>query len=186
MRRFASVGLFPAALISLILAGACNRGPDPKNLVSDELKNANINHVNVDYDRNAHVVHLKGAVETTAERSRAEEIAQRAVGTSGTVANELTVKGVDDRSADDHDGDIRRVLKDKVDNDPVLKDRHINFDVNNGVVTIKGDVRTAAEKQTVGQMAQSTQNVKEVVNSIDVKNDTTANTPNDRGYNRKK
>jgi hypothetical protein len=28
--------------------------------VSDELKNANISHVNVDYDRKAQVVHLKG------------------------------------------------------------------------------------------------------------------------------
>jgi hyperosmotically inducible protein len=130
-------------------------------------------------------VHLKGAVDSAAERSRAEDIARRAVGTSGTVANELTVKGVDQRTADDHDGDIRRVLKDKVDNDPALNDRHINFDVNNGVVTIKGDVRTAAEKQKVGQMAQSTENVKEVVNSLDVKNDT-ANPSNDRGYNRKK
>ena len=34
-------------------------------------------------------------------------------------------------------------------------------------------------------MAQSTENVKEVVNSLDVKNDT-ANPSNDRGYNRKK
>jgi osmotically-inducible protein OsmY len=52
-----------------------------------------------------------------------------------------------------------------------LKDRNINFDVNNGVVTIKGDVATGAEKQKVGQMAQSTQNVKGVVNSLDVKPD---------------
>jgi BON domain len=104
-----------------------------------------------------------------------EEIARHAVGTSGTVANELTVKGVDSRSADDHDGDIRRVLNDKVDNDAVLKDRDINFDVNNGVVTIKGDVRTAAEKQKVGEMAPATENVKDVVNSLDIKNDRTAN-----------
>ena len=70
------------------------------------------------------------AVASAAERSRAEAIARRAVGTSGTVANELTVKGVDQRTADDHDGDIRRVLKDKVDNDPTLNDRPINFDVS--------------------------------------------------------
>jgi hyperosmotically inducible periplasmic protein len=157
--------------MSLVVWSACNRGPDPKDQVSDQLKNANIHDVNVDYDRDAKVVHLKGAVDSTAERSRAAEIAQRAVGTSGTVANELTVKGVSDRTADDHDGDIRRELKAKVDNDSVLKDRQINFDVNNGVVTIKGDVGTAAEKQKVGQMAQSTQNVKDVINSLDIKPD---------------
>jgi hyperosmotically inducible periplasmic protein len=169
MRRFASVSLFPAVVMSLVLMGACHRGPDPKDQVADQLKTANIHDVNVDYDRDAKVVHLKGAVDNAAERSRAEEIAQRAVGTSGKVANELTVKGATDRTADDHDGDIRRELKAKVDNDEALKDRDINFDVNNGVVTIKGDVATAAEKQKVGQMAQATENVKDVVNSLDVK-----------------
>ena len=171
MRRFSRVSMLPAAVMSLVLIAACNRGPDPKEQVSDQLKTANIHDVNVDYDRDARVVHLKGAVDSAAERSRAEQIAQRAVGTSGTVANELTVKGVTDRTADDHDGDIRSELKAKVDNDTALKNRDINFDVNNGVVTIKGDVATPAEKQKVGQMAQSTQHVKEVVNSLDVKPD---------------
>ena len=171
MKRFARMSLLPTVLIPLVLAGACNRGPDPKEQVSDQLKTANIHDVNVDYDRDAKVVHLKGAVDSAAERARAEQIAERAVGTTGRVANELTVKGVTDRTADDHDGDIRSELKAKVGNDSVLKDRDINFDVNNGVVTIKGDVGTAAEKQKVGQMAQSTQNVKDVVNSLDVKPD---------------
>ena len=171
MRRFAGMSVLPTVLIPLVLAGACNRGPDPKEQVSDQLKTANIRDVNVDYDRDAKVVHLKGAVDSAAERARAEEIAERAVGTTGRVANELTVKGVTERTADDHDGDIRSKLKARVDNDSVLKDRHINFDVNNGVVTIKGDVGTAAEKQKVGQMAQSTQHVKDVVNSLDVSPD---------------
>ena len=172
MRRFAGSSLLLPVLMSLVLAAGCNRGPDPKANVSDQLKSANIHDVNVDYDRNAKVVHLKGKVDSAAERSRAEEVAQRAVGTSGTVANELTVKGATDRTADDFDGTIRSELKAKVDNDSVLKDRHINFDVNNGVVTIKGDVGSAAEKEKVGQMARSTENVKEVVNSVDVQPDT--------------
>ena len=185
MSRFAAVSLFSAVLMSLVFMGACNRGPDPKEQVSDQLKNANIKDVNVDYDRNAKVVHLKGTVDSTAERSRAEQIAERAIGTSAKVANELTVKAVDNRSADNFDGDIRRELNDKVDNDALLKDRRINFDVNNGVVTIKGDVQTAAEKQKVGQMAQSTQNVKDVVNALDVKNDGTASNRKDRPSTKK-
>jgi hypothetical protein len=39
--------------------------------VSDELKNANISHVNVDYDRKAQVVHLKGAPLTARQSARA-------------------------------------------------------------------------------------------------------------------
>ena len=171
MRRFAQMSLLPAALMSLMLSGACNRGPDPKDQVSDQLKSADIKNVNVDYDQSAKVVHLKGAVDSAAERSRAEQIAQQAVGTSGTVANELTVKGLTDRTADDHDGDIRRELKAKVDNDSALKDQDINFDVNNGVVTIKGDVGSAAEKQKAGELARSTENVKDIVNSLEIKPD---------------
>ena len=100
MKRFAGMAVLPTVLIPLMLAGACNRGPDPKEQVSDQLKTANIRDVNVDYDRDAKVVHLKGAVDSAAERARAEEIAERAVGTNGRVANELTVKGVTERTAD--------------------------------------------------------------------------------------
>src|SRR5690242_1485257 len=113
MRRFAGMSLLLPVLMSFVLAAGCNRAPDPKANVTDQLKNANIHDVNVDYDRDAKVVHLKGAVDSAAERSRAEEVAQRAVGTTGTVANELTVKGATDRTADDFDGKIRNELKAK-------------------------------------------------------------------------
>ena len=42
-----------------------------------------------------------------------------------------------------------------VDRDATLKDRDIDFDVNNGVVTVKGNVRTAAEKNRVGELVKS-------------------------------
>ena len=154
--------------VAVMLAAACNRAPDPKDRVERDLKQANIENVNVDYDHDARVVHLKGAVDSSVEKERAEEIAHQAVGTSGKVANELTVKNVDTRTADDMDGAIRKELNAKVDNDRALDGRDINFDVNNGVVTIKGEVRTAAEKDQVGQMARSTANVKEVVNSLEL------------------
>jgi len=148
--------------------GACNRGPDPKDQIERDLKSASISDVNVDYDRSDKVVHLKGAVDSSAEKSRAEEIAQRAVGTTGRVANELTVKGVNDKTADDMDSAIRKELNAKVNNDQMLNDRSINFDVNNGVVTIKGEVRTEAEKANVSEMAKSTQNVRDVVNTLEI------------------
>jgi hyperosmotically inducible protein len=154
--------------VVIALAGACNRAPDPKDRVARDLKQAHIDNVDVNYDRDARVVHLKGAVDSSGEKARAEDIAQKAVGTSGVVANELTVKGVDDRTADDMDGAILKELKARVENDRALEGRDINFDVNNAVVTIKGEVRTQAEKDQVMQMARSTANVKEVVNSLEV------------------
>ena len=150
------------------LGAACNRGPDPKDQIERDLKSASMPDVNVDYDRSNKVVHLTGAVDNSAEKSRAEEIAQRAVGTTGKVANELTVKGVDEKTADDMDSAIRRELNAKVNNDRTLEDRSINFDVNNGVVTIKGEVRNEAEKAQVSAMAKSTENVRDVVNALEI------------------
>jgi hyperosmotically inducible periplasmic protein len=160
----------PICLAVLMTAslGACNRGPDPKDQIERDLKSASMPDVNVDYDRSNKVVHLKGAVDNSAEKSQAEAIAQRAVGTSGRVANELTVKGVDDKTADDMDSAIRKELNAKVNNDRTLEDRSINFDVNNGVVTIKGEVGNEAEKAKVTEMAKSTENVRSVVNALEI------------------
>jgi osmotically-inducible protein OsmY len=158
-----------AVLALSVVVFGCNRAPDTKKQVADALKNANVEHVDVDYDRNAKVVHLQGEVESAADKARAEQIANQVVGTSGRVLNEVTVKAVDTKTADDLDGSIRDALKTRIDNDPVLKDRHINFDVNNGAVEIKGSVASAAEKTHVGEIARSVTGVKDVANALEVK-----------------
>ena len=61
----------------LAVVGACNRGPDVKDRVSEQLKNERIDDVNVDYDRDARIVHLKGTVDSPAEKLRAERIAEQ-------------------------------------------------------------------------------------------------------------
>ena len=170
-----------AVLLTLPLMGACNNGADPKDRVERDLKSANIADVNVDYDRDTKIVHLTGAVDNSADKARAEEIAHKAVGTTGTVANELTVKGADEKTADDMDGAIRKELDAKVDNDRNLESRDINFDVNNGVVTIKGQVHSDAEKQRVEELAKSAPGVKEVANGLEInQDDQKANRPGDK------
>ena len=164
--RASAVG---AALLSSTLVLGCNRQPDVKQQVDRSLKQANLEKVNVDYDKNAHVVHLKGAVDTPAERQRAEEVATSAIGTAGTVLNELTVEGVNDKTADNMDGQIKDRLKEMVSNDQVLRDRNVDFDVNNGVVTVSGDVRTTSEKTKVSQLVKSAPGVKDFANELEVK-----------------
>jgi osmotically-inducible protein OsmY len=153
--------------------GACNSNnrtaPDPSERTKQALDQANIKDVNVDWDKDARVEHLKGTVDSSTERQRAEHVAETAVGTSGKVLNELTVKGVDDKHADDMDGLISRDLKDMIDRDQVLRDRDVHFDVNNGVVTAKGEVRTSAEKDRVTQMMKSTPAVKDFANELEIK-----------------
>lgn len=163
--RVTTPGMMAMALTAFIAVG-CNRAPNTEDQVEKGLKDANIHDVDVDYDSGNKVVHLKGAVDSATESSRAEDIANRVVGTSGRVANEITVKGAATDRADDMDGAIRRELNAKVANDKMLEGRDINFDVNNGVVTIKGEVKTDIEKSSVNEMAKSTANVRDVVNAL--------------------
>jgi osmotically-inducible protein OsmY len=153
-------------------AGACSNNsnvPDPTDRTKQALSQANIKDVDVDWDKDARVAHLKGTVDSTTERERARTVAETAVGTSGKVLNELTVENVNERTADDMDGRIRSSLNDMIDRDQVLRDRDINFDVSNGVVTAKGDVRTNAEKTKVSELMKATPGVKDFANSLEIK-----------------
>jgi osmotically-inducible protein OsmY len=50
-----------------------------------------------------------------------------------------------------------------------LEKQHIRFDAKNGVLTLKGDVDTAGQRQQVEKLAASVPNVQQVVNELDVK-----------------
>jgi hyperosmotically inducible protein len=153
-----------------LTVSACtdNRAADPSDKVQAALKNANLSDVDVNYDRDEKVVHLKGTVDSADQRARAEQIAERAVGTSGKVLNEVTVKGVDEKTADDNDGRIKDRLKEMVDNDPDLKQRDISFTVNNGAVEVSGTVATASEKSRVTEMVRSVSGVRDAANGLQV------------------
>jgi hyperosmotically inducible periplasmic protein len=153
----------------VVAACSSNSATDPSDKVQTALKNANLGDVDVNYDKDERVVHLKGTVDSADQRTRAEQIAERAVGTSGKVLNEVTVKGVDTKMADDYDGAIKDRLKVLVDNDPNLKQRDITFTVNNGAVEVSGSVATAAEKSQVTDMVRSVAGVKDVANGLELK-----------------
>jgi hyperosmotically inducible periplasmic protein len=151
------------------LASACNRAPDPQDNVNRALKDAQLDKVQVKWDDDAHIAHLRGTVDTPTDKQRAEDVASAAVGTSGRVLNELTIRGVNDSTAADLDGKIKSGLKKAIDGDPTLKDRNIDFDVTNGVVTVKGDVQSAAEKSRVSELVREAPGVKDLANALDIK-----------------
>ena len=157
-----------AVLASGWLAAGCHRGPDTQGNLRKALDQANMQQVDVKVDDDEHIVHLKGTVNSMADRSRAQEVADAVVGTSGRVLNELTVKGLNDKTAGALDGDIHDALDKMIDNDPTLKERDVNFDVVNGMVTIKGDVRTADEKNRITEMAKAAPGVKDVANGLQI------------------
>ncbi len=167
MQRINRVVLMVLATFLSTAVIACNMGPNPKDEVTKALDEANIEDVNVDWDGDAKLLLLKGAVDTSAERAQAESVAVRAVGTTGQVVNELTVAGEPTKLADDFDGAIHERLNNLA-KDEAFDGRDINFDVNNGVVTIKGEVTSQVEKTRIGEMAQKTEGVKEVVNALKI------------------
>ena len=156
-------------VLALVTVVGCDRGPDTEENVRRALDQANMQVVQVQVDDNANIIHLKGTVDTMGDRTRAEEVASAAVGTTGRVLNELTVKGLNDETADDLDDDIDDTLNRTVDNDPVLKERDIEFEVANGMVTIRGEVASAGEKAQVEQLAKAAPGVKDVANGLEIK-----------------
>jgi osmotically-inducible protein OsmY len=49
-----------------------------------------------------------------------------------------------------------------------LKERDVNFEVVNGVVTIKGEVRSAQEKNRVTQIVKAAPGVKDFANALEI------------------
>jgi osmotically-inducible protein OsmY len=155
----AALGVFPA----------CSRRPDPTQSIDKALKNANLDRVSVDWDAGAGVAHLKGSVDRPSDRERAEDVASAAVGTTGKVINEVTIRGLNEHTAGNLDDDIKRQLKKMLDSDPVLRDRSVTFEVNNGAVTVKGNVQSADEKAKLTELVRAAPGVKEFVNAADIK-----------------
>ncbi len=165
MRRL----LTTLGLTAALSFAACSTGPNPSEDVLEALKAANLNDVAVEWDSSARIAHLKGTVDRPADRQRANEIATATVGTTGTVLNEVTIKGLNDTTAGNLDGEIRSQLKKMRDNDAMLRDRDIDFEVNNGVVTVKGEVRSADEKNKVTELVRAAPGVKDMANALEIK-----------------
>ena len=163
------VRLLVASVVAAACVGAgCHRGPDTKNNVRKALDQANMQQVAVKVDNDANIVHLEGTVGSMDERTRAQEVADAVVGTTGRVLNEVTVKGVNDQSAGDLDRQIQKNLDKMFDNDPTLKQRDINFEVKNGMVAITGEVRTPEEKNRVGEVTKAAPGVKDIANGLQI------------------
>jgi osmotically-inducible protein OsmY len=179
--RYLSVAVLSAGLS---VAAACSSSNSTGDRVDKALKDANVKNVNVDFDKNANVVHLKGKVDTTYDKDRADQIANSVVGTSGKVMNELSVEGVDEKTADDMDSQIKSRLNDAVKADSTLADDNVDFKVNNGVVTVTGEVKTAQQKERVSELVKSTTGVKDVANELTIKADNDGKNGNRPGARR--
>lgn len=170
------IALMTTLFLALAVMIGCSQNrantPSVKENVEKSLDQNSLKDVKVDEDRDKGVLTLKGEVKSAEAKAQAEEIAKSNAG-GMIVANEISVR------PEGAEGDARKIsgnVDDGIDNNLKaafvanhLDNQHINVDVKEGVVTLKGDVDTMAQRQMAEKVAAATPNVTQVVNELKVK-----------------
>ena len=174
-RNTARTGLLAAAaLLMMFVAVACNKSGDDlsyKDSVKKSLEQAELTDVSVSEDKDKNTVTLGGTVHSDDAKARAADVAKAAAG-SRIVVNEVSVQPVGAESdakkiASNVDDAIEKNYKAALIAKGLDK-QHIDFSATNGVLTLKGSVKTASERQEAQQLASNVPNVQQVLNQIEV------------------
>lgn len=160
------------AIGTIVLGFSCANKPDQAAQVRQSLKSAGYKDVTVSEDRDKGVVTLAGKVASDADKAQANSIARSVVG-GEVVSNEIAVVPPGAESeAKTINSDIDKGIRDNLDAALVQQNlrKGINYTVNNGVVTLTGDVTSQQLRSQVQSVAARVPNVQQVVNEIQVKN----------------
>jgi osmotically-inducible protein OsmY len=165
-------GILLGLVLAITLGCTNTKAPDVTDNVRHALDSAGLNDVRVSQDRDKNVVTLTGSVPTDADKEKAESIAKSQAG-SAVVADEIgvrpqgdegTAKKIDSNLDSGIDKNLEAMLVEHKMN------QGVRYDVNNGVVTLKGNVPSQGQRTNVEKLAQQVPNVKQVVNELEVKN----------------
>ena len=158
----------------LALGVACSNKSNVavKDNVENALKQADIKDVTVSEDRDKNVITLGGTLHSEEAKSKAADVARAAAG-SRIIANEISVQPLGNESdaktiASNVDDAIEKDYKAALIANH-LKSDHISYDSKNGVLTLKGKVKDAKDREDAQQIASSVPNVQQVVNEIQVR-----------------
>ena len=168
-----SIQLTFAMALVLLLGIACSNRANTTSLkdnVKKSLEQADLRDVNVAEDTDKNTITLSGDVHSENAKQQAGEIAQAAAG-SRVVANEIRVEPVGAESqarsiASNVDDAIEKNYKAAL-TSKVL-DKHVRFNAKNGVLTLKGNVKSPQERQQAQEIAANIPNVQQVLNEIQV------------------
>ena len=168
--RLASIALLASGLV-FGCGGNKTKFPEVSDDIHKSLDQAGLGDVRVSQDRTLGVVTLSGDVPSNDDKDRAEVIAKsRAAGE--VVSDQIGVRPPANASdAKRVSSDMDQAIDKNLDAALVqrkLKDG-VRYDVNNGVVTLKGNVNSQARRQQIEKLASSVPNVKQVVNELQVK-----------------
>jgi hyperosmotically inducible protein len=159
---------------AVLTVGGCGdqraKAPDIADSIHTSLDNAGFKDVSVKQDREKGVITLKGTVPSEAEKMRAESIAKAQAGNE-VVANEIGVVPPNNESAAKTvNSDIDKAIDKNLDAALVQNrlNKDVKYSVNNGVVTLKGNVDSQAARSQAGSVAARVPNVTQVVNELEV------------------
>jgi osmotically-inducible protein OsmY len=162
-----------ALAISLTVACSARptKAPDVSADIRHALDQAGLKDVSVNQDRDKSVVTLTGDVVSDDDKARAESIARSMAGAE-VVSDEIGVRPTGEEStAKKVDSDLDSGIDKNLDAMLVQHNlkRDVRYDVTNGVVTLKGDVSSPTQRNSVEKLAEQVPNVKQVVNELDVR-----------------
>lgn len=162
------------ALMGIVMLGtACNKTANNsyKDSVKTALEQADLKDVSVREDVDRNTISLGGTLHSDDAKARAGNVAQANAGPR-IIANEISVEPVGNEGAarkiesnvdDGIESNFKAVLISKG-----LDKQHIRYDAKNGVLTLKGSVKSAPQRQEAQELAKNTPNVQQVVNEIKI------------------
>jgi hyperosmotically inducible periplasmic protein len=157
-----------------VLWGCSNnppKSPDVTNQIRNSLSQAGLKDISVSQDRDKGVVTLTGTTQSDADKAQAESIA-KSIATTQVVANEIQVQPAGENEAGTINNDMDKGIEKNLDAALTKHklQRDVKYDVKNGVITLKGTVNSAAQRERAEKIASGVPNVKQVVNELELKN----------------
>ena len=158
-----------------ILAGCSEtvaKAPDVSDSIRKSLDQAGFKDVSINQDRDKGIVTLGGQVASEDAKSQAQYLAKSLAGAQ-VVANEIAVVPVGvEKEAKAVNSDLDQGIEKNLDAALIVNSMHDNvkYEVKSGVVTLTGEVNSQNNRNQAEKVASSVPNVKQVVNSLQVKN----------------
>ncbi|HZQ69057.1 MAG TPA: BON domain-containing protein [Terriglobales bacterium] len=168
--------IVPSAVVLLLLASvACTQRANNASYgdaVKKALQQADLGDVTVNEDEAKNTITLGGKLHSEEAKQRAADVARTAAG-NRIIANEISVEPVGVESkARKIEGNVDDAIESNYKAGLIsngLDKQGIRYNAKNGVLTLKGTVKSTAQRQQAEQVASSVPNVAQVVNEIQVR-----------------
>ena len=167
--------IIPLLVAGLGLACSSQRSTSDvsrKDAVQNALTQADLKDVTVTEDKDKNTITLGGTVHSDDAKQHAGEVAKTAAG-DRVVANEVSVQPV---GAESEAKDIASSTDDAIEKNykaalisKGLDKQRIHYDAKNGVLILKGTVKSTPEREEAQTLAESVPNVHQVLNQIEVR-----------------